>query len=81
MYQFWNKRNLCPIELQVCENFIPPLLEIVLAYYMKNIPAAREPEVLSTMATIINKLEVTQVFSRYTTFSEHGEFFVIGLSR
>ncbi|XP_071834526.1 exportin-1-like isoform X2 [Apostichopus japonicus] len=41
----------------VLKNFIPPLLEAVLIDYRSNLPAAREPEVLSTMATIVNKLE------------------------
>ncbi|XP_070576866.1 exportin-1-like [Ptychodera flava] len=41
----------------VVENFIPPLLDAVLGDYARNVPAAREPEVLSTMATIVNKLE------------------------
>ncbi|XP_014239035.1 exportin-1 isoform X1 [Trichogramma pretiosum] len=42
----------------VLENFIPPLLDAVLLDYQKtNIPCAREPEVLSAMATIVNKLE------------------------
>ena len=41
----------------VVENFIPPLLDAVLLDYQKNIPEAREAEVLSTMATIVNKLE------------------------
>ena len=41
----------------VVENFIPPLLDAVLLDYQKNIPEAREPEVLSTMASIVNKLE------------------------
>ncbi|XP_013415271.1 exportin-1 isoform X2 [Lingula anatina] len=41
----------------VAENFIPPLLEAVLMDYQRNVPLAREPEVLSTMATIVNKLE------------------------
>lgn len=40
------------------ENFVPPLLEAVLIDYQRNVPAAREPEVLSTMATIVNKLGV-----------------------
>lgn len=44
--------------LQVAENFVPPLLEAVLIDYQRNVPAAREPEVLSTMATIVNKLGV-----------------------
>uniref|UniRef100_A0AAZ3S112 Exportin-1 n=1 Tax=Oncorhynchus tshawytscha TaxID=74940 RepID=A0AAZ3S112_ONCTS len=41
---------------EVGENFVPPLLEAVLIDYQRNVPAAREPEVLSTMATIVNKL-------------------------
>ncbi|CAB3992025.1 exportin-1 isoform X1 [Paramuricea clavata] len=40
----------------VCDNFIPPLLEAVLGDYQRNLPAAREPEVLNTMATLTNKL-------------------------
>lgn len=44
--------------VQVAENFVPPLLEAVLIDYQRNVPAAREPEVLSTMATIVNKLGV-----------------------
>jgi exportin-1 len=42
----------------VCDNFIPPLLDAVLGDYQRNVAGAREPEVLSTMATFINKLEV-----------------------
>ena len=42
----------------VCDNFIPPLLEAVLGDYQRNLPAAREPEVLNTMATLTNKLGV-----------------------
>jgi exportin-1 len=41
----------------VAENFVPPLLDAVLIDYQRNVPTAREPEVLSTMATIVNKLE------------------------
>ncbi|KZC10900.1 PREDICTED: exportin-1 [Dufourea novaeangliae] len=42
----------------VLENFIPPLLDAVLLDYQKtNVHCAREPEVLSAMATIVNKLE------------------------
>lgn len=42
----------------VMENFIPPLLDAVLIDYQRTaVPAAREPEVLSTMASIVNKLE------------------------
>lgn len=42
----------------VCDNFIPPLLDAVLGDYQRNVPNAREPEVLNTMATFVNKLEV-----------------------
>ncbi|XP_076244670.1 exportin-1 emb [Calliopsis andreniformis] len=42
----------------VLENFIPPLLDAVLLDYQKtNVHCAREPEVLSAMAIIVNKLE------------------------
>ena len=44
----------------VLDNFIPPLLDAVLLDYQRcSIPIAREPEVLSTMATIVNKLKST----------------------
>jgi len=43
----------------VSQNFIPPLLEAVLGDYKSNIPDARDPEVLSVMAVIINKLQGT----------------------
>lgn len=49
--------------LQVEDNFVPPLLDAVLLDYQKNVPAAREPEVLSTMATIIDKLEVRMKYN------------------
>lgn len=42
----------------VMDNFIPPLLDAVLLDYQRcKIPSAREPKVLSTMATIVNKLK------------------------
>jgi len=41
----------------VLNQFIPQLLELVLSDYKEcTVPSAREPEVLSTMATIIEKL-------------------------
>ncbi|XP_018334478.1 exportin-1 [Agrilus planipennis] len=44
--------------VMVLENFIPPLLDAVLLDYQRTaVPSAREPEVLSAMATIVNKLE------------------------
>jgi hypothetical protein len=43
---------------QVLDNFIPPLLDAVLLDYRRcPVPSAREPEVLSTMATIIETLK------------------------
>ncbi|RXM97568.1 Ubiquitin carboxyl-terminal hydrolase 34 [Acipenser ruthenus] len=56
------------LKTNVAENFVPPLLDAVLIDYQRNVPAAREPEVLSTMATIVNKLgghitaEIPQIF-------------------
>jgi len=44
--------------LKVLDNFVPPLLDAVLLDYQRNVPVAREPEVLSTMEVIVNKLEV-----------------------
>ncbi|XP_066246850.1 exportin-1 [Euwallacea similis] len=42
----------------VLENFIPPFLDAVLLDYQRTtVPCAREPEVLSAIATIVNKLE------------------------
>jgi len=56
----------------VCDNFIPPLLDAVLGDYQRNVPNAREPEVLSTMATFVNKLEVCAIGKKnipyYTSF-------------
>ena len=44
----------------VLENFIPPLLDAVLLDYQRcTVPAAREPEVLVTMSTTVNKLKGT----------------------
>lgn len=50
--------SLLLIFIKVKENFIPPLLSTVLDDYSRNVPQAREAEVLNTMATIISKLEV-----------------------
>lgn len=54
----------------VMNNFIPPLLDAVLLDYQRcTVPAAREPEVLSTMATIVGRLqmyitpEIPKIFS------------------
>lgn len=44
----------------VLTNFIPPLLEAVLIDYKEcAVPSAREPEILSTMSIIVDKLNVS----------------------
>jgi exportin-1 len=42
----------------VHNNLVPQLLEAVLVDYKRNVPDAREPQVLEVMTTIINKLHV-----------------------
>lgn len=39
------------------EHFLPPLLDAILVDYQRNVPQAREPEVLSTVTAIVDKLE------------------------
>ncbi|XP_032830122.1 exportin-1-like isoform X2 [Petromyzon marinus] len=51
----WVSRSTDP--KMVAENFVPPLLDAVLLDYQRNVAAAREPEVLATMATVVNRLE------------------------
>lgn len=46
----------------VNSNFMPPLLDAILGDYNRNVPAARDAEVLNVMATIITRLGVS-VFS------------------
>lgn len=41
----------------VREHFLPPLLDAILGDYRRNVPGAREPEVLSTVTAIVDKLE------------------------
>ena len=52
---------------KVLDNFVPPLLDAVLLDYQRNVPVAREPEVLSTMEVIVNKLEVRRAQSNAFT--------------
>ena len=39
-------------------NFMPPLLDAILGDYNRNVPPARDAEVLNTMATITTRLGV-----------------------
>ena len=52
----WVERSNDP--QMVLDNFIPPLLEAVLSDYQRcSVPSAREPEVLSVMGVVVNKLK------------------------
>lgn len=52
----------------VNNNLVPPLLEAVLSDYNRNVPDARDAEVLNVMTTIITKLHVrwTILTSRFS---------------
>jgi exportin-1 len=43
------------------KQFVPPMMESVLGDYARNVPDARESEVLSLFATIINKYKATML--------------------
>ena len=43
----------------VANSIVPPLLEAILVDYNRNVPDARDPEVLNVMSTIISKLRVS----------------------
>ncbi|CAG0882753.1 unnamed protein product [Darwinula stevensoni] len=56
LISLWVSKSTDP--QMVLENFIPPLLDAVLLDYARcPVPSAREPEVLNTMATIVNTLQ------------------------
>ena len=42
-------------QAQIGKQFVPPMMDPVLGDYARNLPDARESEVLSLFATIINK--------------------------
>ncbi|GAB2227548.1 hypothetical protein Drorol1_Dr00009371 [Drosera rotundifolia] len=46
---------------QIGTQFVPPMMDPVLADYARNVPDARESEVLSLFATIINKYKAVMV--------------------
>ena len=52
------------------DHFLPPLLHAILTDYRTNVPQAREPEVLSTVTAIIDKLEVS---SRWKIAAQCGK--------
>ncbi len=45
-------------------NFIPPLLEAILGDYNRNVPPARDAEVLNVMAAVTNRLAVRLIWLR-----------------
>ncbi|XP_054812006.1 protein EXPORTIN 1A isoform X2 [Prosopis cineraria] len=46
---------------QIGKQFVPPMLDPVLGDYSRNVPDARESEVLSLFATIVNKYKAAMV--------------------
>ena len=54
----------------VNSNFMPPLLDAILGDYSRNVPAARDAEVLNVMATIIGRLGV-RASSRFHALPWH----------
>jgi exportin-1 len=48
----------CQDNLMIRDHFLPPLLDAILIDYGKNVPQAREPEVLSAVTSIVDKLQV-----------------------
>lgn len=54
---------------QVMTNFVPPLLEAVLGDYQASVPGARDAEVLSTMAAVVNTLKAVIIGSVVPIFS------------
>lgn len=45
----------------VNNSIVPPLLDAVLVDYNRNVPDARDAEVLNVMSTIITKLQVRMI--------------------
>jgi exportin-1 len=46
---------------QIGKQFVPPMMDPVLGDYARNVPDARESEVLSLFATIVNKYKATMI--------------------
>jgi hypothetical protein len=68
------------------KQFVPPMMDPVLGDYARNVPDARESEVLSLFATIINKyacsvhsVSWSHVFLSVMSWS-HVKFFIFKLS-
>ncbi|KAK4789346.1 hypothetical protein SAY86_020665 [Trapa natans] len=46
---------------QIGKQFVPPMMDPILGDYLRNVPDARESEVLSLFATIINKYKAAMI--------------------
>jgi len=55
---------------QIGKQFVPPMMDPVLGDYARNVPDARESEVLSLFATIVNK---------YVNYSQFCLFLLINV--
>lgn len=49
----------------IAKQFVPPMMDPVLGDYARNLPDARESEVLSLFATIINKYALKICFASF----------------
>ena len=49
-------------------SFMPPLLDAILGDYSRNVPAARDAEVLNVMATITSRLAVRRFSTSISSF-------------
>lgn len=62
---------------QIGKQFVPPMMDPVLGDYAHNLPDARESEVLSLFATIINKCFVYSFSSHFNLkFCQLSLFFM-----
>lgn len=61
----------------VNHNMVPALLEAVLVDYNRNVPDARDAEVLNVMSTIISKLHVCGSLISYQCSLYHGRVQVL----
>lgn len=55
-------------------NFMPPLLDAILGDYNRNVPTARDAEVLNVMATITGRLGVSFLRDQRVVVDFFGDF-------
>jgi hypothetical protein len=58
---------------QVNNNVIPPLLDAILGDYNRNVPSARDAEVLNVMSTITTRLGVSSHLSRFILYQPSSD--------